>query len=120
MTFINHFSQFLLFLSEHLSGYAPLILDVRGRSSVFSRLPFFDIYPCIFSQNSVVGCPPGGCPGPSHPPHPPVHSTVWASLLVTSVIITILWRLHQLQVKLEFWIRGLVLNLVRHDNFIGE
>ena len=53
------------FLSEHLSGCRPLILDVRGRSSLFTHLPLhFDIYLCIFSENSVVGCPLG----PSQPP----------------------------------------------------
>src|SRR6218665_3217443 len=54
----------------------PLILDARGRSSHLRIYPyFFDIYLCIFSGNSVGGWPPAGCPGPSHPPKPPLHAT---------------------------------------------
>src|SRR6218665_1845844 len=55
----------------------PLILDARGRSSLFTHLPllFRHLPICIFSENSVVGCPPAGCPGPSHPSHPPLHAT---------------------------------------------
>src|SRR6218665_1383570 len=41
------------------------------------------IYPCFFniclhffSEISLVGCPPHGCPGPSHPTHPSLHATV--------------------------------------------
>src|SRR6218665_2854089 len=82
-TVFRHFSQFLLFLSlfflyiffflpistfsfsflsEHLSG-CPLILDARGRSSLFTHLPllFRHLPMHFFSENSVVGCQNNYC-----------------------------------------------------------
>ena len=39
---------------------------------ISKHLPFIlNIYLYIFSKNSLVGCPPAGCPGPSHLPAPP-------------------------------------------------
>src|SRR6218665_1904185 len=38
---------------------------------IFCHLPTFSFY-----KNWPLGCPQGGCPGPSHRPHPPLHATV--------------------------------------------
>src|SRR6218665_3580275 len=76
--FFSHLSQFLLFLSLFFLNIfpdAPLILYAGAVLHFLRIYPyFFDIYLCIFSENSVVGCPPAGRPGPSHPP-PPLHVT---------------------------------------------
>src|SRR6218665_1171472 len=57
-----------------------IILDARGHHLfplIFKHLPLFlNIYIHFFSENSLVGCPPTGCPEPSHPPAPPLHATV--------------------------------------------
>jgi len=53
-----NFYFFFLFLSEHLSGCPPYP-GCPGPFFTFLRIYtyFFDIYLCIFSENSVVGCP---------------------------------------------------------------
>src|SRR6218665_3051603 len=57
--FFSHFSQCLLFLSEHLSG-CPIILDARGRSSLFTHLPLlFRHLPMHFFRKLCRWMPPG-------------------------------------------------------------
>src|SRR6218665_1267692 len=72
----SHFSQFPLFLSEHLSG-CPLYPGCPGPFSLFTHVYpyFFDIYLCIFLKTPSLYTP-WVMPGPSHPPHPPLHATV--------------------------------------------
>ena len=77
------FSFFLNILPD-----AHLILDARGRSSLLHFLRiypyFFDIYLCIYSENSVVGFP-GWMLGAVAPPHPfctPLHWNVFDLLLI--------------------------------------
>ena len=89
--FFNHFFQFLFFLSLFFLNIFPdaPLSWMPGPfftfSSLFTHLPLlFDIYLCIFSENSVVGCPPRlearGRRTPRHPlcttlPH--VNSLCW-------------------------------------------
>src|SRR6218665_2315506 len=43
---------------------------------IFCHLPTF------FLKNWPLGCPQGGCPGPSHRPHPPLHTTVYRTKML--------------------------------------
>src|SRR6218665_3719053 len=64
------FTIFTFIISKLLSG-CPLVLDARGSQLFFSYFlciyPSFCIYLYFFPENFLVGCPPPGCPGPSHP-----------------------------------------------------
>src|SRR6218665_3646147 len=72
----DHFYAFIpifTFISKLLSGRKPPLSCTPG--AVFNHLPLLlHIYLHFFSENSLVGCPLAGCPGPSHPPAPPFAS----------------------------------------------
>src|SRR6218665_3234932 len=72
-TFFSNFSQFLLFLSEHLSGCPPYpgcpgpFFTFHAFTLTFSTFTY-----AFFQKTPSLDGPPSGCPGLSHPP---LHAT---------------------------------------------
>src|SRR6218665_3258036 len=73
--FYSHFSQFLLFLSQHLSGCPPYPGCPGSFVTFYAFTLTFRHLPMHFFRKLHRWMPPGGCSGPSHPPHPPLHAT---------------------------------------------
>src|SRR6218665_67176 len=100
--FFSHFSQFLLLLYLFLLNIfpdAPLILDAVLH---FLRIYpyFFHIYLCIFSENSVVGCPRLHARGRRTPRTPlSNYATIW-SLYLRKILTLTSCRLLNINSKL--------------------
>src|SRR6218665_4087168 len=65
--FFTLFASVVKFHENSLLGCPPPVLHHAPVTTFFTS---FWSFTYIFKENWPLGCPQGGCPGPSHRPHP--------------------------------------------------
>src|SRR6218665_251075 len=87
-TFIVVHLHFSLF-SHQLSNFtrirsldAPPSVASCPSNDIFTS--FLVIYLHFIKKTGPLDAPQGGCPGPSHRPHPPLHATAWLRMRIAN------------------------------------
>src|SRR6218665_3357547 len=74
----------LMRISFQISLDAPPSAASCPGNDIF--LFFFQSFTTFLYQNWPLGCPQGGCPGPSHRPHPPLHVLHYCIIYTKNII----------------------------------